>query len=264
MAAIILTTEIKEPRRKDAVAVTSFAAAFGAISYMHWMVMPAWDVQIIARIALVTATLYAFAAFAKPIGGRMRAEIVSILGVFLVALGFFTAVASPFIGWQSDFAAYLALFGGGAVYAARIIRKPDHPWAQVCFGAGLFLAVISVSLIVTWSSTVSIPWLAALSLWLVVGLSLCAIRFTREIKEWLVSVRAGTIAAAGASVILAGVYMLMLGFWGEGAVELALGIPLVGYSVLRSGAPWVPRLTVSALQVATIAATWFAVVNGLG
>jgi hypothetical protein len=264
MTAVIFTTEVKEIREKDAIAVSGFVAAFGAISYMHWMVVPAWDVQAIARVALVTTTLYAFSAFAKTVAAKTRAEIASVLGVFLVALGMFTAVASPFIGWESDLAAYLALFGGGAVYAARMMRKQDHPWAQVCSGAGLFLAVIGVSLTVTRSSTLSIPWLVSLSFWLAVGLSLCAIRFTREIAEWIASVRAGAIAAAGASVILAGVYMLMRGFWAEGAVELALGIPLVGYSVLRSGAPWVPRLTVSALLVATVAATWFAVVNGLG
>lgn len=264
MTAIIFITEVKENREKYAIAVASFIVAFGAISYMHWMVVPAWDVQAIARIALVTATLYAFAAIAKPVAAKTRAEIVSVLGVFLIALGTFTAVASPFVGWQSDLAAYLVVFGGGAVYAAKMIRKQDHPWAQVCLGAGLFLVVISMSLILTKSSTLPLPWLVALSLWLVAGLSLCATRLAREIAGWSISVRAGTIAAAGASVILAGVYMLMLGFWAEGAIELALGTPLVGYAVLRSGAPWVPRLAVSALLVATVAATWFAVVNGLG
>ncbi len=264
MTAIMFTAEIKETREKDAIAVAGFVAAFGAVSYMHWMTVPTWDMLAIARIALVTATLYAFAAFAKPVAAKTRAEIVSVLGVFLIALGTFTAVASPFIGWQSDLAAYLAVFGGGAVCAARMIRKQDDLWAQVCMGSGFFLAVISVSLIVARSSTLSLPWLVSLGLWLAVGLSLCAIRFAREVTEWIVSVRAGTIAAAGASVILAGVYMLMLGFGAEGAVELALGTPLVGYAVFRSGAPWVPRLAVSSLLIATVAATWYAVVIGLG
>jgi DNA-binding MarR family transcriptional regulator len=264
MTAVIFTTEVKETREKHAIAVSGFVAAFGAVSYMHWMIVPTWDMLAIARIALVTATLYAFAAFAKPVAAKTRAEIVSVLGVFLIALGTFTAVTSPFIGWESDLAAYLAVFGGGAAYAARMIRKQDNLWAQVCMGAGFFLAVISVSLIITRSSTLSLPWLVSLGLWLAVGLSLCAIRFAREVTEWVVSVRAGTIAAAGASVILAGVYMLTLGFGAEGAVELALGTPLVGYAVLRSGAPWVPRLAVSSLLVAAVAATWYAVAIGLG
>jgi hypothetical protein len=264
MTAIVFTTEVKDARNKDAIAISGFVTAFGAVSYMHWMVVPTWDLQTMARIALVTATLYAFAAFAKPVAPKTRAEIVAVFGVFLAALGVFTAVMSPFIGWKSDLAAYMVVFGGGAVYAARMIRKQDYVWTQICMGVGLFLAVIGVSLTISLSSTFSPPWFVSLSLWLAVGLALCAVRFTREIKDWILSVRAGTIAAVGASVILAGVYMLMLGFGAEGAIELALGTPLVGYAVLRSGAPWVSRLTVSALLVATVAATWFAVVNGLG
>jgi len=263
MATIVFTSEAKEAGEKDGIAASSFVAAFGVISYMHWMTVDGWNLQAIARIALVTATLYAFAAFAKPVSRSVRAEIVFVLGVFLISLGLFTVAATSVAGWESDLAAYLVVFGGGAVYASGMIRKQENPWGQVCLGAGLFLALVSVSMIITGSSTLSVPWLMSFSVWLAVGLSLCAVRFAREIKEWIVSVRAGTIAAAGASVIFAGAYMLMRGFQAEGAVELALGSPLVGYAVLKSGAPWVPRLAVSSLFVAAVAATSYAIVIGL-
>jgi len=259
LAPVALSTDAKNDRDRDLMVVSGLTAAVGAATYFHGIVISSWDTVGLGRLALIVVPLFAFAVLETPVSKRIRAEVVSVLGVFLMAFAMLMVAAPWLIGWTPDLAAYVLIFGAGAVYVALRIHKLKSLWPQICLGVGLFIITVSLATLALKWSSMSYMWIIALLAWTVVGASLCSARFAKEIAERLASFRAGTVAAVGAAVALAGAYMLLTGLAVEGAVEVVLGVPLIGYAVLRGGGPWVSRLAATTTFTVAVALTWLAI-----
>ncbi len=253
----------KSSSDRDAMAVYGIITGLSIVTYLHWVFFPRWDWWAIGRAWLLCATLYAFVLFAKPIAPKLRSEVTVVVGVFLMSLASCIAIGPWLIDWGADVAAYTLVLAAGSVYLANKVHKIEGTWPLACLGIGLFIVMYSVlTLALSWG-TISVQWRAALVLWAAAGFALCAARFAPEVVMHLASLRAGVISAMGAAMVLAGLYMLIIGLRIEGAVETVLGVPLLGYALFKSGAPWRSRLIISSLFVTTVALTWFALVTAL-
>ncbi len=253
----------KSARDRDTVALCGVIIGLSIVTYLHWVFFPRWDWWAIGRAWLLGATLYAFVLFAKPVTPKLRSEVTVVVGVFMMSLASCIAIGPWLIDWGTDVAVYTLFLAAGSVYLADRIHKIKAMWPLACLGIGLFIVMYSVLTFALSWGTISVQWQAALVLWAAAGFALCAARFAPEVVMHLASLRAGVISAMGAAMVLAGVYMLVIGLRIEGVVESVLGAPLLGYALFKSGAPWRSRLVISGLFVTTVALTWFALVTAV-
>lgn len=264
-AAALLATVIppsgSEPRDRDAVVAAGLAAAIGGITYVRWSFVAEWDLVALGTLALVVGSVYGFVVLAMPLSAKTRSEAAAALGTFLVAMAGFIVVSPAATGWPADFAPYFLVFGVGAVYLATRIHRPESLWPLVCLGAGAFVVTASVVTYLTLRTSLSAFAIAALAAWTLAGAAAMWTPFsgTRG-PAHLLALRAGILSAFGGVLLVAGAQMLYAGRGVEGIVELTLGAPLVGFALLRSGAPWLPRLAVSGLFLTTVLASWLALV----
>ena len=261
LAAAALALKPANPKHRDALVATALVAAAAALAYMNAAFGNRWDAAALGRLALVVLPLYAFTAFATPVPVRVRAEVASALGVFLLALAAVVAVTPWLVGWPTAYAGFFLIAGAGVLFLAVRMQKPASLWVLAALGAGGFILALSGLTLATGWTELSWAWRSALAAWCAVSLLLVTARFARARQPTvLLSVRAAVIAAVGGALTLVGAHMLLIGRGVEGAVEVALGVPLVAYGVLRSGAAWGPRLATVALFLAAVAATWWALV----
>jgi len=261
LSYVTLTGDWRKEENKKVFMASWFIATLSMLTFVHWIFWPSWDLYAVAKLTIVVVPLYAFAFFAKPIDKKTRAEITTILSVFIAAFGISIALLPWLSNWGNDLAAYFLVFGIGAFYLASSIHKTDNKWPLFSVGVGLLILTVSlITVVIVWS-TLTPYWFVAFALWVIVGIVLIGIYFTRSVMEKLASIRAGAFTAMGVALILAGAYMLFNDLGTEGTIEIALGTPFIGYAVFRSGAPWVPRLIMALLFAITVATTWLAFVT---
>ena len=259
--AVIASESTKaEGREKDLLAFSTLVTLLSGMTFAHWVYGPEWNLNAVARVAVVVATVYAFVLVAGPVSRRTRAEFSAVLGTAIMALSVPTVMTPSLVGWTADLAGYLVILGAGLVFLANRIHKLDNVWVQVCLGLGLFMIVISLAELATNLSSIPDMSKGALLVWAVAGAAVCLPRLVKSPDAMLASTRTGAIAAIGTAVTLAGVYMLIIDMGVEGAVEVVLGTPLIGYAVLRSGAPWKPKLAMCGLLMAAVGLTWASII----
>jgi DNA-binding MarR family transcriptional regulator len=210
-------------------------------------------------MAFVVLPAFGVFIFGKPLAKSLRSELSYSLGIFLVLFGIFSMAFYEMFSSHASMSPFWVIAGAAMVLTSYEIERLDriYIWRAICVGTGAFMAMFCVMIIVSGYSSLGMLKMISAALWLLLGFFLITMRFMRKrtSEKAFTAVKNALFMAVGVIFVLIGVLLALNDRYMECAVELFIGLPIIGYSLTMAKEYEGPQLGIIAFIIASVVLT---------
>jgi predicted Zn finger-like uncharacterized protein len=220
--------KLTEIQQKYVIIGLSFIA-FCAMLLIHAVLTRTHPFEFFYDILIITVPFFVLLLLSFRIRLELAREILVILGIAYLILGFLGASMPEGLAWAKYLYPFFIIIGAAALLLAHTAAGYKHFTPEgICTGVGIPISISAISWIIHYSTPLYIEGAIPAAMWLFLGLFLVGTRFSpanvsKRITEGL---KATAPYALGAFFIALGVLLLIGLRFTESVIPLVVGIPI--------------------------------------
>jgi predicted Zn finger-like uncharacterized protein len=220
--------ELTEIQRKYVILGLSFVAFCGVL-LIHAILTMTHPREFFYEIVMIALPFFVLFLMSSRVRLDPAREILVILGVTYLVLGFLGASMPEGLAWAKYLYPFLIIIGATALLLANNAARFKHfTPGGICMAIGMSISIAATGWIIHYSSPLYFYGALPAALWLFLGLFLVATRFFPEdVSNRIIEGLKGTAPyALGAFFIARGILLLMGLRYVESVIPFVVGIPI--------------------------------------